>query len=311
MDPIEAPLISVIMPAYNTEQYIGEAIQSILDQTYPHFELLICDDGSTDQTYTIAEHYASIDARIKLFRNSRNIGNLKTTNFLFDQCDGEYIAIQDSDDICKNERLEILKNSLMNSSEIMLVGSNYFICDEKLKILSCSIMPKSHEAISEISKKEVPPILYGSIMFRSNLLKLCGKFRPVFKRNGLADLDWLYRICEQFKCENINEHLYLYRQIEGNKYPSKGLFPNYGLIILHEAHLQRLQGNIDFIESYNMKEIKKFTSNYVCRQGEKYIWSGSRKAAISKFIESVLIYPLNSLAIKNLLKYVFFKTKTA
>ena len=69
---VDKPLVSVIMPAFNAEAYIKEAIQSILDQTYPNFELLICDDGSSDKTVEVVDSFN--DDRIKLFINNKNLG---------------------------------------------------------------------------------------------------------------------------------------------------------------------------------------------------------------------------------------------
>ena len=74
-------LVSVIMPTYNVEKYVGEAIESILNQTYENFEFIIVDDCSTDSTYEICKKYANQDSRIKLYKNSENLKISKTLNF--------------------------------------------------------------------------------------------------------------------------------------------------------------------------------------------------------------------------------------
>ena len=76
----EKPLISIIMPAYNTEKYIEAAICSVRLQTYTNWELLVLDDGSTDRTATIAERFAEADPRIRLLRNPQNMGVARTRN---------------------------------------------------------------------------------------------------------------------------------------------------------------------------------------------------------------------------------------
>lgn len=78
------PLVSVIMPAYNAEKYIGEAIASVCAQTYENWELLILDDGSADRTVEIAQAYAQRDARIRVLRNLQNMGVARTRNRGFD-----------------------------------------------------------------------------------------------------------------------------------------------------------------------------------------------------------------------------------
>lgn len=95
-----APLVSVIMPAYNAEKYIEEAVSSVLSQTYKNWELLILDDCSSDCTAEIAEYFASLDTRIRLLRNPQNMGVAKTRNRGFDIAKGEWIALLDSDDVC-------------------------------------------------------------------------------------------------------------------------------------------------------------------------------------------------------------------
>ena len=91
------PLVSVIMPAYNGEKYIGAAIESILNQTYDNFELVIIEDKSTDNTLKVIQEYN--DSRISLFLNSSNRGIAYSTNLGIAKSKGEYIALLDDDDL--------------------------------------------------------------------------------------------------------------------------------------------------------------------------------------------------------------------
>lgn len=100
------PLVSVIMPAYNAEKYIGEAIASVRAQTYENWNLLILDDGSADRTAEIAQGYAQLDARIRVLRNPQNMGVARTRNRGFDLAQGEWIALLDSDDRWRAQKLE-------------------------------------------------------------------------------------------------------------------------------------------------------------------------------------------------------------
>src|SRR5690606_24842253 len=95
-------LISVLMPAYNAERFVGEAIKSILSQTYPHWELLACDDASTDDTWRELNMFS--DRRIKLFRNASNQGKAKTVNELYKTASGNLITVHDADDTSMPER---------------------------------------------------------------------------------------------------------------------------------------------------------------------------------------------------------------
>lgn len=98
------PKVSVLMPAYNAEKYIGEAIESILNQTFTDFEFIIINDGSKDNTADIVKRYAAQDKRIKFINNSENKGLIAVLNEGLDVCRGVYIARMDSDDISFPER---------------------------------------------------------------------------------------------------------------------------------------------------------------------------------------------------------------
>lgn len=102
----EKPLVSVIMPAYNAEKYIETAIRSVLLQTYKNWELLILDDGSTDRTAEIAEKFANEDPRIRVLLNPKNMGVARTRNRGFDEAEGEWAALLDSDDVWHSDKLE-------------------------------------------------------------------------------------------------------------------------------------------------------------------------------------------------------------
>ena len=92
------PLVSVLMTAYNREDYIAEAIGSVLASEYKNFELIITDDGSTDGTITIANQFAAADSRVMVHRNAKNLGQFENRNFAASLAKGKYIKYLDSDD---------------------------------------------------------------------------------------------------------------------------------------------------------------------------------------------------------------------
>ena len=100
------PLISIITPCYNCEQYIAESIQSVLAQTHQNWEMIIVDDCSTDESYEIAMEYAKKDRRIKVYRMEHNSGAAVCRNKAIESSKGEYLAFIDSDDIWLPEKLE-------------------------------------------------------------------------------------------------------------------------------------------------------------------------------------------------------------
>src|SRR5690606_28917246 len=98
------PLVTVFMPVYNSEQYIREALESILNQTYQNLDILLVDDGSTDRSVEIIKSYQ--DTRIRLIQNEKNMGIPYTRNVGLKEAKGKYIAIMDSDDIAVSNRIE-------------------------------------------------------------------------------------------------------------------------------------------------------------------------------------------------------------
>ena len=90
--------VSVIIPAYNCEKVVGEAIEGILNQTFKDWELIICDDASTDSTVSVLEKYEQLDGRIRILRNSENKKAAYTRNRCIEVAQGEYIAVEDADD---------------------------------------------------------------------------------------------------------------------------------------------------------------------------------------------------------------------
>jgi len=117
------PLVSVLMPAYNCEQYIAEAIESIIQQTYTNWELIIVDDGSTDSTAQIIKSYQTKDERIILYQFSENKGIPFARNKCLELAKGEYLGNLDSDDIALPQRLEKQIQFMEQNLEIGICGT--------------------------------------------------------------------------------------------------------------------------------------------------------------------------------------------
>lgn len=117
------PLVTVFMPVYNSEQYIKEALESILNQTYKNLEIVLVDDGSTDRSVEIIKSYH--DDRIRLVQNEKNMGIPYTRNVGLKEAKGKYLAIMDSDDIAMPNRIERQIDYLEKNPDIDAVGSYY------------------------------------------------------------------------------------------------------------------------------------------------------------------------------------------
>ncbi|WP_308603310.1 glycosyltransferase [uncultured Fibrobacter sp.] len=109
-------MISIAMATYNGSKYVQLQLDSILQQTISDFEIIICDDNSSDETWNIIRENADRDSRIKVFRNERNLGFKANFEKAMSLCRGEYVALADQDDIWEKDHLEVLLNSIGNSS---------------------------------------------------------------------------------------------------------------------------------------------------------------------------------------------------
>lgn len=109
-------MISIALASFNGEKYICEQIDSILAQSYQDFELIICDDCSTDNTFQILEEYAQKDSRIKVYRNDKNLGFKKNFEKAITLCKGDYVALSDQDDIWTENHLEVLLQNIGDKS---------------------------------------------------------------------------------------------------------------------------------------------------------------------------------------------------
>ena len=123
-------LVSVIMAAYNAEKYVEQSIVSLQNQTYDNIEIIVCDDYSTDSTFDIISKLAKSDPRIKAIRNTENLRAAATRNNCLSLAGGKYVAIQDSDDLSRSDRIELLVKAIEENPEYDFVSSDEALFDE-------------------------------------------------------------------------------------------------------------------------------------------------------------------------------------
>jgi len=128
-----SPFVSVIMPAFNAQKYITEAIESILTQSYENFEFIIVDDCSTDTTATIIKSFKEKDKRITIIKNEENIGVTKSLNKAVAIAKGKYIIRMDADDWVYPQRLLLQVDLMEHNPDVVVSGSYIEICDKNLK----------------------------------------------------------------------------------------------------------------------------------------------------------------------------------
>jgi glycosyltransferase involved in cell wall biosynthesis len=244
------------MPAYNCEKYISQAIDSILNQTYKNFELLIADDCSSDNTKNIIDAYD--DKRIKTFHNEINLGYLQASNKLFAICQGEFITFQDADDYSDITRLEKLVFFLENNPSIHAVGSNIIKIDINNNFIYQTNFALTTEQIKIEFKNYRTTFVGSALMLRKELLSEIGFYNIWFDRIGSEDIYMHSLILDNHEISNISENLYYYRtnpqSVSTTQTNSKSAI---GHELIIEMYKRRQRGKEDYLQSNNISKLNK------------------------------------------------------
>jgi len=198
------PLISVIMPVYNIEKYLSEAIESILNQTFSDFEFLIIDDCSTDTSLAIVKKYQKKDSRIRLFKRSANVGITKNLNYLLSQAKGDYIARMDGDDISSIDRFKVQNDYLLANNNVDLVWTAGDIIDEEgMKI--CSLYkPKQDLVVKLLVNLKRNYIAHPSVMYRrSSVYHKLNGYNELYRSGQDGEL-WQRMLSNNMKLHRID-----------------------------------------------------------------------------------------------------------
>jgi hypothetical protein len=200
------PKITVLMPVYNGEPYLREAMDSILTQTFRNFEFLIIDDGSTDASADIIRSYK--DFRIRLECNGKNLGLIPTLNNGLELARGEYIARMDCDDISLPERLAVQVNAMDEKKTWGACGAWIRFFDGSGEGLVQPYSTDPDTLICELLFNS--PMAHPSVIFRRELFRtLCLRYDESYK--NAEDYELWYRVSRHTILSNIPKVLLLYR----------------------------------------------------------------------------------------------------
>lgn len=272
------PKISCIMPVYNTEKYLEECIESILNQTFIDFEFIISNDGSTDRSSEIIKKYAKKDSRIIFLDNKKNRWIVDNLNDCLDMAQWEYIAIMESDDVSMPERFAEQVKYLDKNPDVSLVWSWWDIIDENWN--------KKWEMNPAIKYKEIKntvfnlktfssPFINPSVMFRKTILGIVWKYNK--KYDFIQDYEFFTRIILMWiRVENLSLILLRYRVHSSSN--SANRFKN--------IYRKILDLQFEMIEKFNLKlwmfiKYKLFL---------KYVWFIILNQYIIRFVKQIWIY---------------------
>lgn len=240
------PKVSIIMPCYNSEKYIEKAIQSVLDQTYRNFELIIIDDDSTDKTWEIIEQYAKKDFRVICTKKDENEkGISKSMNKGIEMARGKYITRMDSDDIIIPEKIFRQVQFLDKNEEYGVCSVNIAMMDNLGNIYNENVYPEQ-KVPSEWTFLWTNPVPNAPCMYRTNIIK---DNNITFSNLRTAeDYDFLEKLITKTKVYMINLPLYYYRYNEKSTY--------------NRNRIETFKNSLDISKRYYMEVTKKNTPDF-------------------------------------------------
>lgn len=267
-------IVSVILPVYNAELYIIEALKSILDQTYSNTEVLIFDDCSNDNS--IEAIYSITDDRVKLEESKENKGYTYWLNEGLKRASGKYIARMDADDISDITRFEKQVSLLEANENIGLVGTNCLFIDGEGRVLRLKETPKSDEEIRWTLMLD-NPFIHPSVMFRAEIIRAKQLYYDTEFQPTEDYLMWtnILRYCQG---ANIQEPLIKYRIHDGQISFEKRTdqLDRHDQVL--KNHLRHDYGNgSDLMPIEYLKDLRRFTQGGLMHE---YV----EKAEINRFV---------------------------
>ncbi len=204
----QTPLVSVLMSVYNSERYLGQTVNSILNQTYQNFEFIIIDDGSRDRSPAILDQYAALDQRIHVIHRE-NRGIPKTRNELLEKAQGELIAVMDSDDIALPDRLAVQVAFLQQHPDVVWVSGAFELIDERGRRLTRIPLPCSNEEIQALLVQGNTSFLHPAAMVRRSAILQVGGYDEALPT--AHDLDLWLKLSDIGQLANVPQTVVKYR----------------------------------------------------------------------------------------------------
>lgn len=233
-------LVSVVMPAFNAEKFIGRAIKSIQKQTFKKFELIIIDDGSNDNTLPIVYKIAKTDKRIRIIPNSHNLKIALSLNKGVSLARSSLIARMDPDDIALPNRLVCQYDYLIKHPDVAIVGADILIINKKEKIISSRTYPTASLDLKKIMFR-YSPFAHPAVMFRKKIFQEFGGYNP--QRVPCEDIDFWFKVGSKYDFGSIPKPLLKYTLS-----PSSGSHYN-----LRRTELMGFQIKLNAIKQYGFK----------------------------------------------------------
>lgn len=205
------PAVTVLMTVFNAGRFLNSSIRSILAQTFRDFEFLIVDDCSTDGSAELAETWQSRDSRIRVIRNAHNRGQTACLNQGLELARGQWIARHDADDLSHPTRLMLQHRLTMARPDIVLLGTNGRIIDERDRLVGLLDAPLTQQGIIWTAPF-LNPFMHSSVLFRASIIRdEFGGYDPGYRI--AQDYELWTRVISKYQGANLPQRLISYRHL--------------------------------------------------------------------------------------------------
>lgn len=275
-------MISVIIPVFNAEKYISETISSVISQTYADWELIIVNDGSTDNTFKILQEYCQKDSRIKVI-DKKNEGVSAARNTGYINSKGDYLAFLDADDKWHKDNLFQKLTLLQTNKEIGLVHADMQFIDENSEIKHECYSGKDGNILKSLLMWDGTNIPSpSSILIRKEVIEVVGMFDT--ELSTAADQEFFFRVASKYKVARIQRVLGFYRFHSSNMHKNIALMER-------DHHLAFIKAKTNKL-FYSYWFQRRCFSNLFLIIGASW-WATDKKRSVKWVLKAFSSYPLN------------------
>lgn len=226
------PRVSIVLPVYNGERYLAASIESVVDQTFRDWELIVVDDGSVDKSPTIAREYTEADERIRLICNSKNLRLPETLNVGFTHATGEYYTWTSDDNLYRPEAIGCMVAQLDEEPELAFVYADQTEIDEAGDLIA-------HVRAEPPERLTSRNVVGACFLYRNDVGAAVGKYDDSVC--GAEDYDYWLRVFARYRIAPLHVDLYQYRRHPHSLTKTQWLQVCRAVMEVHERYLNRVK----------------------------------------------------------------------
>ena len=296
-----SPLVSVVLPTYNCARFLPESVGAVLSQTYTHYEVIVVDDGSTDNTKDVLNPFMQ---KIRYIKLEQNKGLPVARNTGIQSARGKYVAFIDADDLWLPEKLQTDIEYFETHPEVSMVYSKHINIDEKGRVVNGSVkkqLPSGNVFTQLFSEQNF--VIASSVVVRKNVFETTGLFdEQLF---NCQDWDLWLRIAFHFQVAGINKPLVKYRHNPHSLSKNRNNVLKYQKIVIDKIYNKFK----DKENGINEKLYKKRLASHYAKVGRYYLRTEDKNRANENFGLSLKNAPLNFRSLRYYLCTFFHKSK--